>query len=605
VPLPPSTYFPGPVSPQQLNTDLYSYDGNNFHANGIFFHARRPVVSETVTASGTAYSPLAMNQVNTFGMQAYIVIDTTALMGVGADFPGNDATFHFRNMVAASSGDPAILGGYWLNWEFPVLGNVTVPPGGVGAGIYVNSVFQNLGTFQYGSTGHNNTPYYLDLLTVGAGTVNTWQPGFWWLTPSTPHVSGNATDTSGQVTRVGWAWQATSRNRTPATSIPSPQLSWGTVTSAALNNSVGSVLSFLNNAPALRVSAASGQSFTTNTVTVAKFQGTPDVDTYSGWSTANSVYTVPLSGLYLFSPTLVWGTTSTSGIRLSGLQVSAASGVNYQGPGYIPTPVGPGVTGVGLTASCVARVLSLNAGDTVAAYGLQNSGGALSLYTGWASRLIGAYMGQVAPAGSVLTYASPNTAFRWQAGLLSGTALTAALNQHLGQDLAFLMNRPYFTGYQTTAQTGFGTSTAFHQVTIDTIGALPRGGNGDNYGGWSTANSWYVSQMAGWYLTIADIYTVAPVSGTTGVLQAGIFCSSSGGITPTSTPDQYQLIAVPASASANPPGVTAIGLYYLAPGEFVYPMIQAQSWGSPWGTFVNASTTATVHSQFSCFWVSE
>ena len=209
-----------------------------------------------------------------------------------------------------------------------------------------------------------------------------------------------------------------------------------------------------------------------------------------------------------------------------------------------------------------------------------------------------------AAAGTVLSFTPPVTGFRFQAGVLAGTALTAALNARIGNDVNFLLNRPYFTGWQATAQTGFASSSGFHQVTIDTLGALPRGGNGDNYGGWSTANSWYASQVAGWYLVIADLYAVPPVSGTAGVLTAGIYCSSSGGVAPVSSPDQYQQVYYPVSTGGPPPGVTAIGLYYLQPGEYVYPVIQAQTWGGTWGTLVSTGTANTVHSQFSAFWMS-
>jgi hypothetical protein len=39
MPVPPSTWVPGPLSPQQLNTDLVSFDGTGFSPNGILFHA--------------------------------------------------------------------------------------------------------------------------------------------------------------------------------------------------------------------------------------------------------------------------------------------------------------------------------------------------------------------------------------------------------------------------------------------------------------------------------------------------------------------------------------------------------------------------------------
>ena len=168
----------------------------------------------------------------------------------------------------------------------------------------------------------------------------------------------------------------------------------------------------------------------------------------------------------------------------------------------------------------------------------------------------------------------------------------------------FLLNRPYFTGYQGTQSGLFATDSGWHQVKIDTLGALPRGGNGDNYGGWSAANSWYVSQVPGWYLVMFDGYASVP-SATTATLLAGIFCSSSGGITPAASPDIYQNVYCPVTTGTSPPGAFAMGMYYLAKGEYVYPMLEAIAWGGSWNTFVNSNTAHLVYSQLSCFWVSE
>lgn len=607
MPVQPSNFFSGPLSPQQLNYNLYSFDGNNFDATGILFHSHRPLMAETLIASGTAYTQLSTNPVDVAGATGYTVVDTSALFGVGADLPGTYAFYHFQNYVSASAGTAGGYGGQWLTWGFPLLGAVVTPPGGVGAGMYVNSSFNTMGVFQYGDTAHDNGPWYLDLINPGWGSVNTWKPGFWWLTASNPVMQVQTNDSSGLTTRQGWLWMAVNElNGGVVGSVPTPQLSWQTVTSSALNSSVGSVLTFLNNPPTLRVSTTTGQVVPTATPTILQFTGTPTQDNYAGWSTSASNYTAQLPGLYLFCPTTVWGTVSSSGVRYSGLQVAAGgTTISHQGPAYAATPVGPGVSGVGMTGTSVVRILNLNVGDKVAFYGVQNSGGNMPLYTGQASRGIGCYMNPIAPSGSVFTYGYPNTGFRFQAGLLSGTALLAALNTHLGTDLQFLMNKPYFTGYQSTAQANLGTTGTFNKVTIDTLGALPRGGNGDNYGGWSTGNNWYASQLAGWYLVIADLYATPPASGTLGTITGGIFVSSSGSVSPINTPDQFQKVHYPVATGGPPPGVTCIGAYYLLPGETVYPAIAFQGWGASAGTYVSTSTATTVHSQFSCFWVAE
>lgn len=602
MPLPPSTYSPGPVSPQQLNRDLYG--SPSIGPSGVLFHGRRPVLSESVMAGGTAYAALAQQAVAGAGVQAYSIIDTTALAGAGADQPGTASAFTFQNHVPSSGGTAGDTAGQWLTWGFPYTGLVTAPPGGVGAGMVQNSSFGNIGTFQYGNTAHNNCPYHLDLLAPGDGTANTWKPAFWWLTPSTPVIEGSSTDTAGQLTRMGFLWQSVGQGGGTVASVPSVAATWGTVTSAALNG-MSTALTFLNNPPAFRATTTSGQSVPNATATIIGLRDVPGFDNYSGWSTAAANYTVPLTGLYLFSPTVVWGTASSQGLRYCGLQVLAGgTTVNYQGPSYAATPVGPGTTGTGLTSTAVARVLSLNAGDKVAAFGFQSSGGGnVSLYTGFQSRLIGAYMTQQAAAGTTLSYTAPVTGFRFQAGALSGTAITAAFNARIGNDVGFLLSRPYFTGFQQTPQSGFANGSGFHMVTIDSLGALPRGGNGDSYGGWSASNHWYTSQVAGWYLVIADLYATPPAA-TTATLTAGIFCSSSGGITPSATPDQYQQVFYPISTGGPPPGAFAMGMYYLQPGESVYPMLQAQNWGGTWGTFVNGGTTNAVYSQFSVFFIS-
>lgn len=605
MPVPPPVFNPGPVSPQQLNVAMYSFDGTGFGANGILFHTHKPIVSQTLVTSGTAYPSLTQTPVNGPGVGAYCVVDKTALFSVGSDRPGTLALFQFSNYMNATAGNAGTNGGYWLHWGFPFTGGVNVPPGGVGAGLILSGNFRP-GVFQYAVPGHNNCPYFLDL--VAAGTAgNLWQPAFWWETPSTPVLQATTQDTSGQTTRMGWLWEGVSQGGGTVPSVPGVNMSWGTVLSSQLNNNLGTVITFLNNPPMLRVTTTTGQTFTTAANTIVQFNSAPNLDNYSGWSTAVSQYIVPLPGLYLFSPTVVWGTTSAANVRLNGLQVTAGGTVyQYQGATYKATPVGTGTSGVGFTVTSQVRVLNLQANDRVSVYGFQNSGGNLSLLTSLATRFIGAYMSPVAPGGSVMSYAVPNTSFRWQAGALSGTALTTALNQHLGTDIAFLMNKPYFSGVQQMAQTGFADNSGFHQITMDVVGAPPWGGNGDNYNAWDALNSRYVSKLAGWYLVIADLYPVPPISGTAGIVTAGIHVSSSGGVIPGTAPDQFQQVYYPINgAGSPPPGAFGMGLYYLLPGEHVYPMLQVQSWGGTWGTYVSASgTVGVVNSQFSCFWVS-
>lgn len=602
MPIQPSSYSSGPLAPQQINQDLYGIPGA---PSGVRFHTRRPLLFETVVSGGTAYTSLVPQPIAGAGLIASPMVDTTALAGIGADNPGVGAKFTFQNWVPASGGNPGLFAGRWLTWNFPYTAPVTVPPGGVGAGMTNNSSFNNIGTFQYGNTGHFNCPFHLDLIAPGAGSVNTWKPSFYWLTPSTPVIEGNADDTTGPTTRMGFLWQSvTAGTGGTVSAIPSVSQTWDPVTSAALNG-MSSALTFLNNPPTFRVSGTAAQSIGNATVAVLGLHSTPDYDNYSGWSTALANYTAPLQGLYLMSPTVVWGTASSTSFRYCGLQVTAGgTTTNYQGPSYAATQVGPGTTGTGLTSTAAVRVLSLNQGDKVAGYGFQNSGGALSLYTGFQTRLIGAHMSPRAASGTVLTYTPPPVGFRFTAGTGPGTALTASLNARIGGDLNFLLNRPYLTAYQSAPQGSFANNSGFHQVNMDTLGALPRGGNGDNYAGWSTANHWYVSQVPGWYLVMAELFATVP-SATTATLTAGISCSSSGGIAPSTSPDAYQQVVYPLTGAGGPqPGAYAMGVYYLLPGEHVHPVLQAQDWGGTWGTFANVGAATVVASQFSCFWLS-
>ena len=202
--------------------------------------------------------------------------------------------------------------------------------------------------------------------------------------------------------------------------------------------------------------------------------------------------------------------------------------------------------------------------------------------------------------GGVLSFTPPLTSFHWFAGL-PATDLLAYLNEHLGNDLNFLVNRPYFTGYQKTAQTGL-TNGSWYAVTIDTPGGLVHGNPGDNYGGWSSSSNSYVAQQPGWYLVIAEVYASVPTAAT-GFLSAGINCPSSGGVNPTTGPDQYQTVFFPTDSGTIYPGAFAMGMYYLAVGESVQPMIRATNWGGSWGTAVK--TSPAVASQFGCFWLAE
>lgn len=88
-----------------------------------------------------------------------------------------------------------------------------------------------------------------------------------------------------------------------------------------------------------------------------------------------------------------------------------------------------------------------------------------------------------------------------------GQILTAAQwNSNVRDGIRYLANPPIFIGTQSVAQS-FATST-FGAVTFDAETV-------DSYNGHSTTtnNSRYVAQVAGWYLVVAQVGTVANTAG--------------------------------------------------------------------------------------------
>jgi hypothetical protein len=437
--------------------------------------------------------------------------------------------------------------------------------------------------------------FYLDLVNTGTNAT-TWKPaGFYAdasLSTETPPTS--STDTAGLTPRCLWVWATVTTGGSTVGTVPTPQATWNApITSTLMNGSSGPVqaLTLLNNPPALRVTQALTTSISNNTATAVPFTAAGTIDTYAGFGTATSTYTAPLNGLYLTFPTVSFASNST-GTRYAGLSVTSGTvTTTLQGPGYAASGAGAmSVTGV--------RVLDLHAGDTVQATAYQNSGGALNLGGAtWNSRLAMLYLCPYS-AGGVNSYTPPATAFHWTAGI-PASSVAGLLTQHLGNDLNFLVNRPYFTGYQGTAQTGL-TVGSWTAVTIDTVGGLIHGSNGDNNAGWSAYNNNYAAPVAGWWLVISEVYAALP-SLTTGYLSAGIKVPTSGGITPSTSPDQYQTVYFPLT-SGPVPGAAAVGCYWLNAGETVQPVALAQGWSNT--TWSTASAAAT-RSQFTCLWLSE
>ena len=583
---------------------MYSFDGSGYGSTGILFHAHRLIMAESMTQCRvvTVSTGGTWNVFQGTATAAFNIVDTASLFGLGAEYPGVYAVYHFVPQALGANGyggtGATATGGNYLAAHFATAAVAGATPAAVGAGMYVQagtgaSVFSAQGVIQAHSTQHTAQSFYLDLVSTGTNN-NTWQPaGFYAddsLTVETP--ASSSTDTAGFVPRNLWVWASVTTGGSTVTQVPTPQQSWtGPITSALMNGPSGPVqaLTLLNNPPALRVAQSLTTSLTTATATTVPFTTHGTIDTYAAFGTATSTYTAPLNGLYLTFPTVSFASNAT-GARYAGLSVTSGTVTTaLQGPAYAASGAGAmSVTGI--------RVLDLNAGDKVKATAYQNSGGGLALGGAtWASRFCMLYLCPYS-AGGVNSFTPPMTAFHWMAGF-PASSMPGLLTEHLGNDLNFLVNRPYFTGYQATAQTGLtvGTWTA---ISIDTVAGLIHGVSGDNYSGWSDYGNNYAAPVAGWYLVISEIYAALP-SLTTGYLSAGIKVPTSGGIAPVTSPDVYQTVYFPLE-SGPVPGAAAVGCYYLAAGETVQPVALAQGWsGSTWST---ASAAAT-RSQFTCLWL--
>jgi hypothetical protein len=464
------------------------------------------------------------------------------------------------------------------------------------SGLSMVPVYAGNGVIQAQGTAATACSYFTDLLNVGPGTATTWWPGVLVAdasaTTRTPPSDG--VDTSGLTSRVTWAWAGVSTGGSTVTQVPAPQQTWtAAITTTQLNGPTGprQALTFLNNPPLFKVAQGLSSSVAGSALSVLSFGSAATIDTYSGWNGTNA-YTAQLPGLYLAAP-LVSFAANAGGQRFAGLSVAGTQGTTtLQGGAYLAVGTG------GVTSAGQIRVLDLQAGDTVSLAAGQTSGGALALAgTAATTRLVLAYLCPYS-SGGVASATPPYTPFRWQAGF-TAAQLPSLLSQHLGNDLSFLVNKPYMTGYQGSAQTGFVNGT-WNAVTIDTVGGLIHGSNGDNYSGWSATQNAYVAQQPGWYLAIFEGYASLPGSVSPGpYLTAGFNVPTSGGVPPLTSPDWYQSCYFPMTAG-SPPGVSGISCYYLSVGESVQPMMRAQNWGGSWATYVSATTKSQFSAIFLC-----
>lgn len=600
VPTAPSTWTAGyPITPKQLNQDLYTYTpGNAYTPNGINFHASRPIyVSSNVgsqacihSSSAGAYSSLdTPNSGNSWTNW----MDTAALWSAGADLPGDMATGHFVSTVPGASGTAGNAGGYYLMWGF-IAGAHTTNGGGFGAAIGYIGSSTIAGSRQLSSTTRDNCAYVLDLLSPTS--VNTILQS--WCSDSSATTFSNVAnpvDYSGETCRFYSMWCGVQSGGSVLGSVPAPQTSYTAttaITSAFMNGTSGIAgpLNFLNNPPLLRLANLDSTSITQNVVTAPALTGAagpgPTVDTWSRFGTPNAgVYTVPVNGVYLVHGSVQY-VANTGGNRQAGLQINGT--LNLWGPGYQ-------ATGTGETAPAITRVLDLAAGDTVKLITQHNAGSAVNLDSTRSCRMVIVWLAALAPAGTNFngTWTPPDTGFRWQAGTQVGQ-LPALFQQHLANDLNFLINKPYMLSYQSVQQssTTWGT---WNTITMDKLNGRVHGTtyDADNYNGWTSgASNKYVAPVAGWYLVVAGYNQTAPGASN---LIAGINQSPAGN----AAPDWFQHIRTTSGVYAA--GAEAIGLYYLRQGDSVQPQYQPQDGAGTWTTFVGAGQ----ESHFSVVWASE
>ena len=408
--------------------------------------------------------------------------------------------------------------------------------------------------------------------------------------------NGGGAGQDGQVT-LNWTAPSGSGYGTPA--LPSPFAAWtqattlGTTSTASVNvngpHGIRDVCNFLSSPPVFRIAQSAATPIPASAITTVPFTGiNPTVDSYSGWS--GSTYTVQRTGLYLAHGLACFANAAT-GLRMAAVKVN---GTTYWGP---PSAA----TSTGTCNVAKTQVLGLHAGDTVSFAAYQTTAGSVNLAATDATRFLLVYLCETGvPAGS---WTPPDTTFRWASGTRGealGGNLAGLFQQHLGNDLGFLVNRPYFTGYQTIAQTGL-TQNAFTTVTLDQVqGIIHNADNGDNYDGWSAPGTW-VAPEPGWYLCVGEVFASNP--STTGcTVTAALLPDTSGGATPSQAPDVYQQLVPPTTFGG---GAALVTMQYLSLGESVSLQVRASGYTAPYQTIVGLRSGGFTNSALSLIWMSE
>lgn len=595
---------------KSLNLACYTCDGTGGKPNGILFHAQRPMTLQTL---GSVAAGVMLFTSSTSGHRNIIGANSSGVAYPGIQLQDNAgyygqtcdgtvwlAAYTMTPAMTGSEGDGVTPGGWTILCHFiPIANDVSSSTVSVGADMDAGGSVVCSGARNALNPANDCCAFFLDLQDV---TGTTWQPSV-TITDSTSTAAEpriNATDSSGETPRFFTIWAGVSNSQQSSygtvSSLPVPYTGFtasttlGTSSSDSVDlNGPGGImqpLNFLSNPPLFRAGTLSSQSIANNSAVAVTMPSHADVDSYSGW--AASTYTVQQPGLYLCHGVVPFSADST-GSRRVGLKING--GTTYWGPGY-------NAASAGETIATKTQIFSLQAGDTVQLMTEQNSGGSLALANGDQSRMFMAWAAQEGSVSSLWT--PPDTSFRWAAGTPGGS-LPSLFTQHVGNDLSFLMQRPYLMAYQASAQSGF-TNNTWNTVTMDTVAGIIHSDLGDNYGGWAPGSSnKYVAQVAGWYLCVAEAFSTFPSLTTSPSIRVALLTTTSGGVTPSASPDRYQEMLPSLSASTWQPGATAVGLYYLAAGESVTVQINGESYTSTtWGTSVGTG----VNSHLEIAWIS-
>lgn len=595
-----------PIDSKSLNLALYTENGLLNAPQGILLMAQRPLSLEVVGEAGLVMtfssSPTgARTNISQAGVNVpgVTVVDTAGYYGQSTDGVYWAATYTFTPVVVGTRGDGTTPGGWTIVCHFmPIQNNVSTTTEAIGADLDEGGSFLVSGARQKLAEQNDACAFFLDLQNA---TGVTFQPSVLIVDSSStvaiPRFNG--TDSSGETPRFFTVWAGISdfgvlpSYGQPA--IPAPYA--GPYTSATtvgttgtptvdvngVNGIVGPV-NFLANPPMFRANETSSASVFNNVASIVTLGGTADVDNYGGWSTPT--YTIQRAGLYLAHGVVPFSSNST-GTRRAGIQVNG--GTVYWGPGYA-------APAAGATIATKTQIFSFQAGDTVSLMCEQNSGGSLALASSDQSRMFLTWLGLEGTPSTLWT--PPDPSFRWTAGT-PGTSLPGLFQTHLANDLGFLCNRPYLMAYQTSTQSGFANN-SWNTVTMNVVAGILHSDTGDNYSGWTTgASNNYAAVAAGWYLVVGEFFATFPSTTTSPSLRAGIVTTTSGGRTPSASPDRYQELFP--SAGTYPPGATVCALYYLAEGESITPQVFGQSYTSTtWGT----QTGTAVNSHLEMIWLS-